>query len=63
MTEPGNSVPTERDDDLPSAGSYGSASSFGDPTLELFGNGWNPNPEPTPTSSDTYTGRHRAPDG
>ena len=62
MTEPGNSVPTEHEDELPSTTSYGSDRFFGDPALELFGHGWNPNPEPRSSSSDTYTGRHRAPE-
>jgi hypothetical protein len=62
MTEPGNSVPTEHDDELPTTTSYRSGPPFGDPALELFSQGWSPDPQPTPTSPDTYTGRHRAPD-
>jgi hypothetical protein len=54
MTKQGNSPPSEaRDND--------SIPQSGDPSLELFGNGWTPNPEPT--RSESYTGRHRAPDG
>jgi hypothetical protein len=54
MTEQGNSPPSEAraNDSIPSSG---------DPSLELFGNGWIPDPEPT--HSESYTGRHRAPDG
>ena len=33
----------------------------GDPTLELFGQGWTPHQDPARTS-DAYQGRHRAPD-
>jgi hypothetical protein len=54
MTEQGNSPPMEASDNdaFPHSG---------DPSMELFGNGWTPNPKPT--RSDSYTGRHRAPDG
>ena len=33
----------------------------GDPSLELFGNGWRPTEAP-PSDPDSYTGRHRAPE-
>lgn len=33
----------------------------GDPTLELFGQGWTPHPDSARTA-DAYQGRHRAPD-
>jgi hypothetical protein len=38
-----------------------STRSTGDPSLELFSHGWLPASEQT-TDSDSYTGRHRAPD-
>lgn len=42
--------------------SSGSMPGSGDPSLELFSHGWLPASEQT-TNSESYTGRHRAPDG
>lgn len=48
------------DDGMPTGPSYESASRFGDPALELFGNGWALSRGPATNAE--YTGRHRAPD-
>jgi hypothetical protein len=38
-----------------------SPTQFGDPSLELFGQGWSPR-IPRATDTGSYVGRHRAPD-
>jgi hypothetical protein len=47
------------DHGVPIGVSHGSASLWGDPALELFGNGWSPNSGFA--SNVDYTGRHCAP--
>jgi hypothetical protein len=49
-------------DEGPPGTSSGSIPGSGDPSLELFSHGWLPASERT-KNSDSYTGRHRAPDG
>lgn len=60
MNEHDASTTGPGDDGTPVNPSHESASRFGDPALDLFGNGWAPNGGPA--TSTEYTGRHRAPD-